>query len=101
MKNDYTPAPADTSEVKLPEELQPLIEEMARNVHEVWARNRIADGWTYGPVRNDAKKQTPCLVGYDDLPESEKAYDRATSQETLRLIMKLGFEISKKGHVQK
>ena len=38
----------------------------------------------------------PCLVPYDELPESEKDYDRATSQETLKLIMKLGFDISKK-----
>ena len=91
----YIPALADTSEVALPEELVPLVEEMARNVHEVWARNRVDDGWTYGPVRDDAKKRHPCLVDYDELPESEKEYDRATSQETLKLIIKSGFRISR------
>lgn len=96
MKKEYTPNPADTSDVKLPEELMPLIEEMARNVHEVWAANRMAEGWTYGPVRDDAKKQTPCLMPYEELPEVEKQYDRATSQETLKLILKLGFDISRK-----
>ncbi len=96
MKIEYTPNPADTSDVKLPEELLPLIEEMAKNVHEVWAKNRKAEGWTYGPVRNDAKKETPCMVAYEDLPENEKEYDRATSQETLKLILKLGFVVSKK-----
>lgn len=90
------PRPADTSEVRLPEELLPLIEEMARNVHEVWAQNRMNDGWTYGEQRDDNAKKHPCLVPYEELPESEKEYDRATSQETLKLILKSGFEISKK-----
>jgi len=96
MKKEYLPNPAETSDVELPEELLPLIEEMAKNVHEVWAKNRMAEGWTYGPVRDDAGKKHPCLVPYEELPESEKEYDRATSQETLKLILKLGFGISKK-----
>lgn len=96
MMKKYIPSPADTSEVKLPDELLPLVEEMAKNVHEVWSKNRINDGWSYGKERNDDLKTHPCLVPYDQLPESEKEYDRATSQETLKLIMKLGFEISKK-----
>lgn len=94
MEKEYMPKPMDTSGVELPKELMLLAEEMARNVHEVWARNRIAEGWTYGPVRDDVKKQTPCLVAYEDLPEEEKAYDRATSQETLKLILKSGFDIT-------
>lgn len=93
---EYIPNPAETSDVKLPEVLLPLIEEMAKNVHEVWSRNRMNEGWTYGPVRDDANKKHPCLVPYEELPESEKDYDRATSQETLKLILKLGFDISKK-----
>lgn len=95
MNKKYVPSPVDTSDVELPEELYPLIEEMARNVHEVWAKNRMDDGWTYGDVRDDSKRQTPCLVTYDDLPETEKEYDRATSQETLKLILKAGFRISR------
>lgn len=96
MNDEYRPRPADTSEVRLPEELLPLIEEMARNVHEVWAQNRMNEGWTYGERRDDDAKKHPCLVPYEQLPESEKEYDRATSQETLKLILKSGFEISKK-----
>lgn len=91
----YIPKPIDTAEVILSQELQELTEEMARNVHEVWSQTRIKDGWTYGPERNDAEKKHPCLVPYDDLPESEKEYDRNTSQQTLKLILKLGFEIKK------
>ncbi len=95
MKKKYIPNPADTQSVELPTDLLTLVEEMAKNVHEVWAQNRINEGWIYGPVRDDEKRQHPCLVAYEDLPESEKEYDRATSQETLKLILKLGFSISK------
>lgn len=93
--NQYNPKPIDTSAIKLPQDLLDLGEQIAKNVHDVWAAGRIKNGWTYGPVRNDANKQHPCLVPYEELPEDEKAYDRNTAQETLRLIMKLGFNISK------
>ncbi len=96
MRNDtYTPRPLDTTSVELSEDLEKLVEQMARNVHEVWAQGRINEGWTYGAVRDDAAKHHPCLVPYDELPESEKEYDRNTSVETLKLILSLGFKISK------
>ncbi len=94
--NNYIPQPEDTAGVEIPAELMELAEQMARNVHEVWARSRMAEGWTWGPERDDAARHHPCLVPYDELPESEKEYDRATSQETLRLILKLGFGISRR-----
>ena len=95
MKNKYVPNPADTTQVDLPESLLPLVEEMSKNVHEVWAATRMAQGWTYGPERNDAKKKHPCLVPYEELSEEERDYDRNTSQQTIKLILKLGFKISK------
>lgn len=87
------PQPVDTSDVRLPEELDALVEQMAKNVHEVWAQSRIEQGWTYGEERDDALKHHPCLVPYEDLPEIEKAYDRDTALSTLKLISKLGFSI--------
>lgn len=95
-ENSYSPQPIDTNSVNLPQELLPLIEEMAKNVHEVWARTRIEQGWTYGVERNDEAKTHPCLVAYEELPEKEKIFDRNTSIETLKLIMQLGFDISKR-----
>ena len=86
----------DTSEIALPEALQELTEQMARNVHEVWARTRIAQGWSYGPERDDATKKHPCLIPYEELPEAEREYDRNTAVETIRLILKLGFKIDRK-----
>ncbi len=94
-KIEYIPRPIDTSDIELPEELNPLLEAMAKNVHEVWAQTRIAQGWQYGPERNDAEKRHPMLIPYGDLPEEEKVYDRNTSVETLKLILKLGFVIEK------
>lgn len=96
METKYTPKPIDTKGVQLPEELTALAEEIAKNVHDVWSQNRINDGWSYGAKRDDTEKKHPCLVAYEELPESEKEYDRATSQETIKLILKLGFEIKKK-----
>lgn len=93
--NNYTPTPVDTTNIQLPEELMALAEAISKNVHEVWAQNRIKEGWTYGPVRDDQKRQTPCLVPYDQLPEEEKAYDRNTAFGTLKFIVSQGFEIHK------
>jgi len=89
----YIPNPIDTSDIQLPEELNSLLEAMAKNVHEIWAQERINQGWTYGEKRDDVLKQHPCLIAYEDLPEEEKVYDRNTSIETLKLILKLGFKI--------
>ena len=93
--NNYTPSPADTANIQLPKELIALAEAISKNVHEVWAQNRIKEGWTYGPVRDDAKRQTPSLVPYEQLPEEEKAYDRNTALGTLKFIVSQGFEIHK------
>ena len=94
-KETYLPRPVDTKDIVLPGELEELAEDIAKNVHEVWSAGRIKDGWTYGEQRNDADKKHPCLVPYEELSESEKEYDRNTSQETLKLIVKLGYNIKK------
>ena len=92
MKKNYVPQPMDTSDIQLSDELNVLVEQMAKNVHEVWAQSRISQGWSYGEERNDALKQHPCLVPYEELPEIEKAYDRDTAQETLKFICKLSMQ---------
>jgi ryanodine receptor 2 len=96
MKNTYTPTPIDTSKVELTPEILELIEKLSANTHDVWAAQRIAQGWSYGPQRDDTLKETPCLVPYDELPDSEKVYDRQTAAETLKVILTLGFEITRK-----
>jgi hypothetical protein len=90
----YTPHPIDTSGIELSPELLALTEQIAAHVHEVWAQQRIAEGWRYSKERNDARKEHPCLVPYDDLPENEKEYDRNTAIETLKMIQWMGFKIT-------
>ena len=91
----YKPKPIDTSDVKLDANLLELKELIASNVHDVWAEGRIKEGWTYGEVKDPNKKTTPLLIPYDELPDSEKEYDRNTALETLKLIIKLGYKITK------
>ncbi len=91
----YNPLLIDVSDVVLPLEFEDLIEALAENVHDIWAKGRINDGWTYGPVRDDARKHHPCLVPYGELPESEKEYDRNTAASTLKFIVKKGYAIYK------
>lgn len=91
----YKPNPIKTDDVVLPESVLELGEMIAENTHEVWAKGREDDGWTYGEERNDAEKKHPCMIPYAKLSDEEKEYDRRTSMETLKLIYKLGYKIVK------
>ena len=93
---EYIPKPIDLSDVELNEDLNELREAIAENAHEVWALERQAQGWTYGPQRDDAKKHNPCMVKYSQLPESEKKFDREMAINTLKLVKKLGYDIIKR-----
>ena len=92
----YKPNPIDTKGIDIPEDLKPLVELIAKNVHEVWAQERINEGWVYGEEKSSSKKTTPCLVPYEELSEQEKDYDRHTALETLKTVIKLGYKIEKK-----
>ena len=91
----YNPSPVNTRDIALPASLVELTEQIAENVHENWALGRIRDGWVYGPERDDEKRHHPCIVPYEELSEEEKDYDRRTAGETLKLILKLGFKITR------
>ena len=92
----YTPKPIDLSDVELTEDLNELREAIAENAHEIWAENRQAEGWTYGPQRDDQLKQTPDMVPYSHLPEGEKEYDREMAMKTIKLLKKLGYDLIKR-----
>lgn len=92
---NYNPKPIDTNDITLPKDLLDLTEKIAENVHDVWAAGRITEGWTFGERKDADKKTTPLLIPYDELPESEKEYDRNTALETVKLIIKMGYRIEK------
>lgn len=91
----YTPRPIDTTNIVVPEDIKELQEILAKNTHEVWSQGRMKEGWTYGEELNYDKKIHPSLIPYEELSESEKDYDRRTSQETLKMILSLGYKIVK------
>jgi hypothetical protein len=91
----YEPKPIATGGVELSPAILQLCERLAKNAHDVWARQRLADGWKYGPRRDDAAKEHPCLVPYEHLPESERQYDRNAALETLKAVLALGYRIEK------
>ena len=89
----YTPKPINTSGVEISPSLLSLTEKLAEHTQEIWAEERLAQGWRWGGKRDDAMKLHPCLVPYDELPESEKKFDRDTALGTLRAVLALGYRI--------
>ena len=89
----YVPQPIDTTRITLPESLDQLVEHLAEHNHDIWAKQRIADGWTWGPKRDDGAKHHPDLIPYADLSDGEKQYDRNSVIETLKAIVALGYGI--------
>lgn len=92
---DYRPTPIFTDHVQIPPELATLKEMLARNAHDVWALRRQEEGWTWGPSRDDVRKEHPCLIPYEKLADSEKEFDRTIALETIKVILALGFCISR------
>jgi len=43
--------------------------------HEAWMAQKVADGWTYGPVKDPSKKEHPCMVPFPELPREQQAKD--------------------------
>jgi hypothetical protein len=95
-KPAYQPQPIDTSHIAVAPELSNLIEKLARNTHEVWAKKRMQDGWSYGAKRNDAEKKHPDMVAYEDLTDGEKSYDREVVTQVVKVILALGYGIVKR-----
>jgi hypothetical protein len=91
----YYPKLIDLEHVQLPEGYDELREAIAENAHDMWALERQSEGWTFGPKRDDSKLETPDMVPYAQLPESEKQYDRLMAEDTLKLLIALGYRIEK------
>lgn len=88
----YKPHPINLSDVKLEREIVELREAIAENAHEVWAKARRDEGWTYSPERDDLKKTDPNMLPYDLLPEQEKERFRQMSMESIKFLKKLGWK---------
>lgn len=91
----YIPQPIDTSDVEVGKDVLELAEILAKNTHDVWAAGKLNEGWKYDEKLDREQKTHPLLVPYEELAESDKDYDRRTSLETLKLLIKLGYKIEK------
>ncbi|XP_051829609.1 ryanodine receptor 3 [Antechinus flavipes] len=90
----FIPCPIDTSQIVLPPHLEKIRDRLAENIHELWGMNKIELGWTFGKIRDDNKRQHPCLVEFSKLPETEKNYNLQMSTETLKTLLALGCHIA-------
>ena len=91
----YQPQLQDLSDTQLPEDLTALREVLAQHAHDVWANERQSEGWTYGLKRDDHLLQTPDMLPYDELPETERDYDRKMATDILKLLISKGYRIEK------
>ncbi len=91
----YRPELVDLQNVDLPHGIEELREAIAENAHDRWALERQSESWTYGHKRDDSKLETPDMVPYAQLPESEKQYDRIMAENTLKLLISMGYKIEK------
>ncbi|KAM8832098.1 ryanodine receptor 3 isoform 4-T4 [Spinachia spinachia] len=90
----FVPTPVDTSQIVLPPHLDNVRDKLAENIHELWGMNKIELGWTFGKVRDDNKRQHPCLVDFCKLPETERNYNVQMSSETLKTLLALGCHVA-------
>ena len=91
----YHPKLIDLKHVELPDGFEELCEAIAENAHDRWALERQSEVWTYGIKRDDKKLENPDMVPYSQLLESEKQYDRLMAEDTLILIMALGYKLQR------
>uniref|UniRef100_A0A8C0F5J6 Ryanodine receptor 3 n=1 Tax=Bubo bubo TaxID=30461 RepID=A0A8C0F5J6_BUBBB len=93
MSNGYKPAPLDLSEVKLLPSQEFLVDRLAENAHNVWAKDRIKQGWTYGIQQDLKNKRNPRLVPYALLDERTKKSNRDSLREAVRTFAGYGYSV--------
>ena len=91
----YKPKPIDTDNIEIPKHLDKLIELLSENTHNIWAKKRMEEGWTFGGERNDSEKKHPDLIPYDELLKTERDYDRNIVMGVIKTIIALGYRIEK------
>ncbi len=89
--NGYKPAPLDLSAIELNVKMEELVDQLSENTHNVWARERISQGWTYGLNEDTEKRRSPHLVHYSNVDEAIKVANRGTASETVKTLLVYGY----------
>lgn len=61
-------------------------------VHENWAQIKLDEGWKYGPVKDETKKEHPCLVPYGDLPADQRYKNMLFAATVRGVLCSLGWD---------
>lgn len=89
-QKEYIPQPLPTDAVRLPANVQPLVEVLAHDIHTKWFRERLSDGWTLGP---DGPNSSPLLKAWTSLTDKQKESSRSQASESLKLVYACGYEL--------
>mmetsp|Transcript_41463 Transcript_41463/g.66631 ORF Transcript_41463/g.66631 Transcript_41463/m.66631 type:complete len:1976 (+) Transcript_41463:29-5956(+) len=95
----FVPNPLNTDRAFLNAGLVKLATELARNTHNVWAKAKVENGWTYAKTRDDTNKKHSDLLPYDDLTEGSQQYNLDVSVETLKVVISLGYSIEQEDKI--
>ncbi|XP_076818158.1 ryanodine receptor 2-like isoform X3 [Clavelina lepadiformis] len=93
MASGYKPSPLDLSHLKLTQQMEDLVERLADNAHNVWARERVKQGWTYGVNLDVGKKRNPRLVPFSLLDDLAKQSNRNSIRELVRTLIGHGYMV--------
>lgn len=99
-EKEYRPSPIDLSDVVLKDDISELREAIAENAHELWAKQQMAEGWSYGETYDDKKRLTPDMVPFAELSESKRRHNRDMAMHIIKLMHKLGYDILKYHNTQ-
>uniref|UniRef100_A0AA85JZA6 Ryanodine receptor n=1 Tax=Trichobilharzia regenti TaxID=157069 RepID=A0AA85JZA6_TRIRE len=93
QSNGYKPQPLDLSQIRLSIRLETLVDQLAENTHNMWARDRIALGWTYGFVEDNSQKRSPHLVPFSEVDPIIQQSNKDTAIETVKTLLAYGYSL--------
>uniref|UniRef100_A0A8C5G2H2 B30.2/SPRY domain-containing protein n=1 Tax=Gouania willdenowi TaxID=441366 RepID=A0A8C5G2H2_GOUWI len=92
-KIGYRPAPVDVNRVSLGSDHEQVVDILAENEHNVWAKDRIKQGWTYGAQQDVKAKSSPYLVPYSLLDERTRHMGREGVREAVCTLLAYGYNL--------
>lgn len=93
QSNGYKPAPLDLGAIILTPRMEELVDQLAENTHNLWAKERIQQGWTYGLNEDPDLHRSPHLVPYSKVDDAIKKANRDTASETVRTLLVYGYNL--------
>uniref|UniRef100_A0AAV2JJ13 Ryanodine receptor 2-like n=1 Tax=Knipowitschia caucasica TaxID=637954 RepID=A0AAV2JJ13_KNICA len=93
LPSGYKPAPLVLSGVVLSPPLEKLVNLLAENDHNVWAKEHIRQGWAYGAQQDVKAKRSPYLVPYSQLDGRRRREGRERAREAVCILRVYGYHL--------